>query len=45
MNDNKTRDGTVHIREKGVVYWNIYVKRNSKYIIKIDYGQKGGKWI
>lgn len=37
MNDN----GTVHIREKGVVYLNIYVKRNSKYIIKIDYGQKG----
>lgn len=36
-----TRDSTVHIREKGVVYWNIYVKRNSKYIIKIDYGQKG----
>lgn len=22
-------------------YLNIYVKRNSKYIIKIDYGQKG----
>lgn len=27
--------------KKGVVYLNIYVKRNSKYIIKIDYGQKG----
>lgn len=36
-----TQDSTVHIREKGVVYLNIYVKRNSKYIIKIDYGQKG----
>lgn len=37
MNDN----GIVYIREKGVVYLNIYVKRNLKYIIKIDYGQKG----
>lgn len=31
-------DSIVYIREKGVVYWNIYVKRNLKYIIKIDYG-------
>lgn len=29
------------LEKKGVIYLNIYVKRNLKYIIKIDYGQKG----
>lgn len=42
MNDNDdTRQHCSYQRKRSIVYLNIYVKRNSKYIIKIDYGQKG----